>query len=64
MTKKKLRGDRKVNISTHKRARRTPVIKHGVPQPGITKKEFMDVLTKASQPIEHESQPDLGKSET
>lgn len=64
MPKKKVRGNRKVSASTHRRAKGIPIIKRGVPQPGITKREFMDVLAKAVPPVEHEAQSDSGKPET
>jgi hypothetical protein len=58
MPKKRVRGDMKVSEIKHRRAKGIPIIKRGVPQPGITKQEFMDVLTKASQPVEHEGKSD------
>jgi hypothetical protein len=64
MTKKRVREDMKVGNMKNRRLKGIPMVKRGVPQPGITKKEFMNVLTKASQPIPHEPKPDLEKSET
>jgi hypothetical protein len=46
------------------RVKGIPIIKRDVPQPGITKKEFMDVLAKAVPPVERETESDSGKSET
>lgn len=70
MLKKKGKADRKVGKTarhgsgTFRHARGVPVIKRGVPQPGITKKEFMDILAKAAPPVEHESESDSEKSGT
>ena len=42
MPKKRVRTDKKVSTSEHKRA---------VSQPPLTKKRFMKLLTKAAQPV-------------
>jgi hypothetical protein len=52
MTKKKLKPDSKVTIQRHKRVAGIPIIKHNHPEPGITKKEFMDIIAKSAQPTE------------
>jgi hypothetical protein len=48
----------------HKRVQGIPIIKHGAPQPGITKKEFMDVLARAVPPVSHEPESDSESSQT
>jgi hypothetical protein len=64
MRKRIIRIDKTVTNLKRNRIKGLPVIKYDVPQPGITKKEFMDVLTKAVPPVEHEAQSDSGNSET
>jgi hypothetical protein len=64
MPKKRIKTDMKVSGLKRNRVKGIPVIRHGVPQPGITKQEFMDVLAKAVPPVEHEAQSDSGKSGT
>lgn len=64
MTKKKIGRDKKVSELKRRRVKGIPIIKHGTPQPGITKKEFMGLLEKASQPAEREEQSDSENSET
>jgi len=55
MPKKKIKKDKKMTVQHHKRVQGIPIIKHDHPQPGITKKEFIDILEKASQPVVKES---------
>jgi hypothetical protein len=64
MSKKKDKANKKVDSKKLRKSRGVPVIKRGVPQPGITKEEFMDVLAKAARPAEPETQPDEEKPET
>jgi hypothetical protein len=52
MPKKKVGTDKKVSDTKHKRVAGIPIIKHNHPEPGITKKEFMDIIAKSAQPTE------------
>jgi hypothetical protein len=79
MTKKKVRGDKESNLVVkHGKdgklmlVKRNPikskedryVEEHHEGSFGITEKQFTKLLTKASQPIEHETKSDLEKSGT
>ena len=58
---KKSKGKKIVKVGTHKRVKGIPVIKNDVPQPGITRKEFMDVLANA---VKTEGKNDKRNQET
>jgi hypothetical protein len=64
MTKKIIKNNKKVSGLIRNRVQGIPVVKHGVPQPGITKKDFMRILEKASKPIEHDGESDSESSQT
>jgi hypothetical protein len=64
MPKKRIRKDMKVSELKRNRVVGIPRIKHGAPQPGITKKEFMDVLARTVPPVSHDSESDSESSQT
>jgi hypothetical protein len=61
MPKKKIKKDKKMTVQHHKRVQGIPIIKHDHPEPGITKKEFMDVLANA---VKTEGKNDKRNQET
>lgn len=50
MPKKRRKQDIKIGELKRNRVQGIPIIRRGVPQHGITKKEFMEVLAKAVKP--------------
>jgi hypothetical protein len=52
MSKKKNRADIKAGTFKHRKG--IPIIKRDMPQPDITKREFIEILTKAGKPIERD----------
>jgi hypothetical protein len=61
MPKKRSKQDMKISGLKRNRVKGIPVVIKDVPQPGITHKEFMDVLAKTIPPV---SESDSGKSQT
>jgi hypothetical protein len=64
MPKKKVRSDMKIGeVKQHRRLKSVRAVKR-VPEIGVTRKEFHDILDRASQPINREAESDSGKSGT